>query len=432
MNSARVTNIKKAFGMPSADSAHQYVFRTGEYGTFYQYWWRDPAGNYYRYTNAAETSPDFDAFMGAPLLDPSQPLPEKNPEFFTAEGYKRHMAVPQGVEPSRNPAYNQNDGRSIWFEVFQKSGQTKYIYLDADVKENLDLYVQNQLRVVDASLANYRAYATSLFTGKHPKDKLTGAVMLLCDQGFYEPEELTQATVGDVEFIDQAVMLLGRKFVCDLRFLDFMTSLVAGRMPTDPLFVYQTVHGLVPMGPNYLNSVFYTTRVSPKFLLCWNASHLFSRIVNRMAFQKVPAEEVEEAAFDELARTLSTRDDVRYLVDFKVRVALLRSYANQVPGSNEPTVTKSLTRLMVDDFGIAVLRSDLTSLRQDEQEFSTWLQLEPMHDLSPAEEQQVQEELQAQQQEPAAEESAPAAPETPASPEDTKEPPPTSDTEAPE
>jgi hypothetical protein len=383
--------------------------------------------------------------MGAPLLDPEQPLLGKNPEFFTAEGYKRHMAVPQGAKPTRNPTYNQNDGRNIWFEVFTKKTPT-YIYLDADLKENLDLYVQGQLRVVDASLPKYRAYATDLFAGKHPKDRLTGAIMILCDQGFYTPEELTQATVGDVEFIDQAVMLLGRKFVCDLHFLDFMTSLVAGRPPVDPLFVYQTVHGTKPVGINYINSVFYSTKVSPKFLLCWNASHLFSRIVNRMAFQQLPAEDVEAAAFDELARTLCTRDDVHYLVDFKVRVALLRNYAEQVSGSNEPTVTKSLTRLLADDFGIAVIRADLTSMRQDEQEFSDWLQAEPMHDISPAEEQQVTQALQAQASEqseqkpeagapPASPEDAEQKPEAgapPASPEDAEEPAPTPDEEAPE
>ncbi|NJL53715.1 hypothetical protein HC928_00320 [bacterium] len=153
------------------------------------------------------------------------------------------------------------------------------------------------------------------------------------------------------------------------------------------------MHGKQPVGKNYLYAVFASLRTSPKFLIYWNASHMFSRIVNRMAFQQVPIEEVETQAFEELARTLSTREDVKYLVDYKLRATLLRSYESGA-------VAKSLTRLSTDDFGIAVIRADLTSMREDETEFSQWLQGTPMHDTSPAQEQQIAEELQEVQQPP--------------------------------
>lgn len=375
--------------MPDTDSSHQYIYKSGEYGSMSQYWYRDAQGNYYRYTNAPVDSPDFDPFFGLPLMDPEQPVPEKNPEFFTAEGFKRSMAAPQGVEPTRNPAYNQKDPANLWFEAIQQGGQAAYIYLDADVRENIDLYVQYQLRVVDSGLPKMRQYATELFAGSHTKDRLTGALLMLVDQGYYDVEELVQATVGDVQFIDQAVMLLGRKFVCDLSFFDFMTSLVAQRSPQEPLFMFDTQQGKTPIGMNYLYAVFASVRTSPKFLLQWNASHLYSRIVNRMSFQQIPMEQVEAEAFDELARALTTRDDVRHLVDYKVRVALMRNYSSGV--------MKGLMHLTTDDFGVAVVRSDLTSLREDEKEFSEWLHAEPMHDTSPAEEQAVQGELDAQQ-----------------------------------
>lgn len=402
--------------MPSTDSAHQYIYKSGEYGSMLQYWYRDPQGNYYRYTNAPVDSPDFDPFLGLPLMDPEQPLPEKNPEFFTPEGFKRAMAVPQGATSVRNPTYNQNDAANLWFEVVQQGSKPTYIYLDADVRENIDLYVQNQLRVVDASLPKMRQYATELFAGTHIKDRLTGAILMLVDQGYYDVEELVSATVGDVQFVDQSVILLGRKFICDLNFFDFMTSLVSMRSPQEPLFMFDTLHGKSPVGVNYIYSVFASIRTAPKFLLQWNASHLYSRIVNRMSFQQIPAEQVETEAFDELARALTTRDDVRYLVDFKVRVSLMRNYSSGV--------MKGLMHLTTDDFGVAVIRSDLTSLREDEKEFSEWLHAEPMHDTSPAEEQVVQSELEAQQAEsqqvqerPEGEGQSPEdAPEPPATP----------------
>ena len=416
-----LSDIKKAFGMPSVDTQHQYIFKSGEYGTMYQYWYRDTQGNYYRYTNAPTDHPDYDPLIGLPLMDPEQPLPEKNPEFFSPEGFKLSMAVPQGVEPFRNAAYNQNDPANLWFEAIQDK-QTQYIYLDADVKENLDLYVQHQIRVVDASLPKMRHYATQLFAGQHIKDRITGAILMLVDQGYYEVEELVNATVGDVQFVDQAVVLLGRKFVCDLNFYDFLTSLVAQRSPQEPLFVLDTIHGKQPLGKNYLYSVFASVRTSPKFLLCWNASHLYSRIVNRMSFQQIPAEDVETEAFDELARTLTTRDDVRHLVDFKVRVALMRNY--------NTGVMKGLIHLTSDDFGIAVIRSDLTSLRQDEKEFSDWLHAEPMHDTSPAEDVQVDEILGQQQAQANQVQERPESAEG-GSPEDKPESTPTPDDEVP-
>ena len=63
-------------------------------------------------------------------------------------------------------------------------------------------------------------YATELFQGQHPKDRVTGALLFLVDQGYYSPEELVGATVGDLEFIDQTVRLLGRRLVCDIAFPD--------------------------------------------------------------------------------------------------------------------------------------------------------------------------------------------------------------------
>lgn len=413
--------------MPSTDSAHQYLFKSGEYGPMYQYWYRDPQGNYYRYTNAPVDNPDYDPLVGLPLMDPEQPLPEKNPEFFTPEGYKRSLAVPQGVEPIRNPAYNQNDAANLWFETIQQGNKPAYVYLDADVKENVDLYVQHQLRVVDAALGKMRQYATQLFNGSHTKDRLTGALMMLCDQGYFEPEELCNATVGDVQFIDQTVTMLGRKFVCDLNFYDFMTSLVAQRSPQEPLFIFDTIHGKKPVGLNYLYSVFASVRTSPKFLLCWNASHMYSRIVNRMSFQQIPETEVENAAFSELSRTLTTRDDTRYLVDFKVRVSLLRNYS--------AGMMKGLSHLSSDDFGVAVIRSDLTSLREDEKEFSDWLHSEPLHDTSPAEEAAVEAELEQQAAETQEVQARPEAGpgEGPGQgPSEGDDAPPTPDTEVPE
>ena len=379
-------DLNKAVGLPeSIDPTHTYVFRSGAYG-LYQFWYKDMAGNYWRYTNAPEDSEDYDPRFGEALISPDQPMPHTSPQFFTEEGFKRHVAVPEGMKAERNEAYNPVDSANLWFEAYSNDdGLSRYVYLDADVKENLDLWVQHQLRVVDAGLTGYRKYAVALFQGDHPKDRITGALLILADQAYYRIEDLLNATVSELEFTDNTVKLLGRKFVCDVDMLDFLTSLKGERDDNDPLFYLDTVHGREALGNSYMYAVFFSLRVSSNFLMYWHATHLFSRIVNRLALSKIPAEELETKAFDELGRALSTDEDVSYLVDYKVKETLFNNYSEGVE--------KSFTYAEQDDYGIPVVLSDLEERRPDEMEFSKWLHAEPMHQITPEEEAAIEESL---------------------------------------
>jgi hypothetical protein len=416
-----VEEVKKAVGLPETiDPNHEYVYKSGEYG-LYSYWYKDMMGNYWKYTNAPKEHKDYDKYGGEALMDPQQPMPHTAPEYFTPSGSKRHMAVPDGMETAENPSYDPTDAKNIWFEMFtNKDGENRYVYLDSDIKENLDLWVQHQLRVVDVGILNLRQYANSLFNGKHPKDRITGAILILLDQGLFTAEELVEAQVGDVEFVDQTVSLLGRKFVPDIPFYDFITSLTLEREDEDPLFEYDTVHGRQPPGLRYIYSVCASVFVSPHFLLYWHASHMFSRILNRLAIQRVPAKEAEGRAYAELANILTTEADVVHLVDVRVKDLLLDNYEANLegdledaapPGMSEeqPTpevepppsdegaaapegeVAKSLARAQDDKFGVLTIFSDLAEQRGDEAQFSAWLHAEPLHEVTPEEQLMIDE-----------------------------------------
>ncbi len=361
------------------DPDHEYVFKTGEYG-IYDYWYRDRRGNYWRYTNAPEVHEEFDPKAGIPLLDKDQPMPHTTPQFFTATDRRRHSAIPQGSPTEVNPAYNPLDPKNTWYETYQgPDGGQRFIYLDSDVRENLDLWVQYQLRVTDAGISRYRQYAGNLFNKAHPKDKILGGMLMLVDQGLYDLEDLADALVEDLTFIDETVKLLGRKFICDPPFYDFMTSLAAGREPTDPLFVVDTVHGRRSFGYHYLYSVFKYLRVSPHYILYWRASQMFARIMTRLTLTIEPdPEEIEGLAMSELQRIFGTRDNIKHMVDHKVREQLLSNYGVDLQ--------KALARQEADDYGVVTVWSDLIQRRGDEMSFSTWLHAEPMHDISPEEE----------------------------------------------
>lgn len=370
-----VEHITKAvYGMPTADPTHQYAFRSAEFGSFYQYWFKDLAGNYYRYTNAPQDSPDYNPILGTAVMDPAQPLPEVNPNFFTASGLKRFNAVPVGMEPEQNPLYDPPNLAESWFEkVTQEDGSEVFIYLDADVKENPLLYTQAQLRVVNANIIQFREKAVKLFSGDHLRDKLTGVALFLLDQGMFSPRELASLLVSDVSFVDQTLVINGRLFVPDETLYDLFTSLVLGRDPSEPLLVHSTKFGDMPLGEVYLNSVCYALHVSPKHLFAWHCSNLYYRIFARIGFSQLPVIEAEASVGEEIRSLLQAQTNPLSYVDFRLRRTVTSNYGNMISKATvEQTGEESL--------GALIIRSDLEDLRTSEQSLSSWLKKTPLHD----------------------------------------------------
>lgn len=362
------------------DPEHVYVYRSGFYG-IYDFWYIDNFHNYWKYTNAPEDHPDYEPALGV-AVKADQPMPEDNPQFYTADGRKRHLAVPPDVMPEENPEYNPIDPANIWVEVYEREGDRRYIYLDSDIRENLDLWVQYQMRVTDSNIAKYRSFAVEKFESDYPKDRVVGAILMLMDQGLFELESLLSATVSDCQFIDQSVKLLGRKFVCDPPFLDFMTSLVAAREPEAPLFLIESYLGEGKVGLKHMASILNYLRVSPPYLLAWHASQMYSRIVSRLAHNDIHPAEIEAEAFSELRRAFSTQKDLQHLVDIRLRQHLMNNYEEMFGKSIVP-ITDS------DSFSTLLVFSDLRGRKQDELEFSTWLHAQPMHEITPEEQDEV-------------------------------------------
>jgi hypothetical protein len=268
--------------------------------------------------------------------------------------------------------------------MYDREGEVRYVYLDSDVRENVDLWVQYQLRITDANIPNLRTFALDKFASEQPRDKVVGAIIMLMDQGLYELEELLNAAVSDLEVIDNTVKLLGRKFICDPDFLDFLTSLGGLRESSSPLFVVSSVQGEGKLGTKHLASIFKFLKVSPAYLLSWHASHIYSRAVNRRAFEDTPEEEVDGLALSEVKRAFGTLKDMQYLIDSKLRSVLMEAYKGPVTKSIVPRVDS-------DEFSTLTVFSDLQGRRAEEIEFSTWLHAQPMHDISPEEQALVEE-----------------------------------------
>lgn len=400
--------ITKSFSLPETiDPNHTYVYRSG-FGGLYRYWYIDQGGNYWEYTNAPEDSPDFESTIGPAILVDDQVTPTTAPQYYASNGKKLHAAVPDGVEIQYNSDYNPHDAEEVWYGIYTdpETGAPMIVYLDADIRENPELIVQYGVRLADSGITQYRSYSNFLYTSANLKDKVVGAFLMLVDQGMYSPNELTRATVGDVEFIDSTIKLLGRKFVCDTDFYDFMTSVVAGRDDTEPLFKVSTHLGEEPIGDGYASSLFYSMRMDPNNMLVWSANCAFVRIVHRLLLQRVPPDLLEDRAYAELSQTFSTVDDLRYMVLDGLHTRLIDNYEAAMeeavmaqaaaedaveqqegadpdvdPGAGED-VEKSLTVVDTDSFGVATITTSLKGMRDFERNFSQWLHYEPMHQVS--------------------------------------------------
>ena len=88
-------------------------------------------------------------------------------------------------------------------------------------------------------------------------------------------------------------------------------------------------------------------------------------------------------ALSEVKRVFGTQKDLQYLVDSKLRSVLLTNY--------KEAVTKSIVpRVDADGYSTRTVFSDLLGRHADELEFSTWLHAQPMHDISPEEQEEVE------------------------------------------
>lgn len=401
--------VTKSFSLPETiDPNHTYVYRSG-FGGLYRYWYVDQGGNYWEYTNAPEDSPEFESSLGPAILVAEQATPTTAPQFYAKNGKKLHAGVPQGVEIQYNGSYNPHDPEEVWYGVYDdpETGAPMIVYLDADIRENPELMVQYGVRLADSGITQYRSYANYLYTSANLKDKVVGAFLMLVDQGMYSPKELTRATVGDVVFIDSTVKLLGRKFVCDTDFYDFITSIVAGRDDTDVLFKVDTHLGEEPLGDGYVSSLFYSMRMEPDNMLVWAANCAFVRIVHRLLLQQTPADIIEERAYEELSQTFSTVDDLRYMILSGLHTRLIDNYElameeavaaqgslddeeaveaideqQEAPQEGVEDVVKSIAAVDTDSFGVATVTTSLKGMRDFENNFSQWLHYEPMHQVS--------------------------------------------------
>jgi len=367
--------------------------------------YKDNFGNYYKYTNAPKEDPNYDPYAGDAIMLEDQPTMSNSPEYYDPKSMARlTMAIPQDAQDViENEAYDELEPARIWFKSYTSAaGDSRFVYKETDVIENFDLWAAHTLRLTDSMITPLRRFSVNLFRQENIKDRVMAAILMLADQGMFEPSELVKLTVGDIEFIDKTVKIMGRKFVPDPDFLDFFSSVTSGRKPDESLFVLKTAYGERPIGVRHIYSVLKFLKLNSHALVSWHLSQAYTRIMSRLLANKMSFEDAEAKAFMELSGVLSSVSDVSVWVSGIVRTTVEGNYKlaeearkdqesaqkkafggaqeEREPAPTEEPVEKSITASMSDDFGALPLFSGLSYKVPDEISFSSWLHSVPLHD----------------------------------------------------
>lgn len=368
------------------DPNHTYMFKSDEFGLF-SYWYKDRAGNYWRYSNAPEGTLDYDPLNGPPILDASQVMPSTAPEFYSPEGMKLNQAVPDDQELLMNEAYDAYSRTDCWVGAFfdKKTESIKYVYSDTDVKETPFLLAQQLIRTTDARIKPFRTAVADMLESTDPRDKVIGIALLLCDQGMFLPEQVCNLTAGDVVFLDTSVQIGGRKFVFDENVGAVLKSMAMNSSPEDPLFQTFTAMGPLALGTGLLGAYFTYLKMSPNGLILWHATSLYSKLFNVYSQSGLPFIDLDLQTLERVRLAMGAADSVEGWILPQIREYLEQAYQSQM--------VKGLTAAAQDPFGVPVLRSDLRSYNGDEQEFSMWLRRAPMHYVDPTKARMIEQQL---------------------------------------
>lgn len=368
------------------DPNHTYMFKSDEFCLF-SYWYKDRAGNYWRYTNAPENTSDYDPLNGPPILDPTQVMPATAPEFYTEGGVKLNQAVPDDVDMLPNDGYDAYARNACWVGAYfdAKTESIRYVYADTDTKENPFLLVQQLIRTTASRLKPFRTTVADLLESIDVKDRVIGAALMLCDQGFFSPEQVCSLVASDVVVLDNSLTIAGRKFVVDEAVGNLIRSLSMSSQPSDPLFQTSTSMGPVALGTGVLGAYFSYLKMSPNGLLLWHVSNLYSKLFNMYANLGLPYLDLDLQTLERVRLAVGSDDDIEGWVLPQIREFLAQAYG--------ATTAKGLSVSMQDEYGVPVLRSDFRSLNGDELEFSMWLRTQPMHYPDPAQAALVEQTL---------------------------------------
>jgi len=384
----------------NVDPTHEYDHREGDDDNP-RFYYKDQSGNLLRYTNAPTGDPDRADFYGDAKLHQSEPLYDKNPEYFTPDG--RKLTRCPDCDPSQvewNSKYNRYDPKNLWVGRWRdpNTGEFRFTYVHADIRQLPKLAINQQNALVDSRLPGLRTYYSDLFNKSDKlKDQMTAVALALLDQGKVRAVELAALTPDQVVIDGSLVSLGSRKVYVDAKMLTAFVVMKNTTPSSMPLFsvASQGREKIDPnvrrmMGPHYLSRVLDMQGVSLLGLQTYHASGTFAREVERLL-------SYYHASWDQAVNQALMTVALEWGHDFSTEPDPLRVLQLVQEVLVDPVVVQVLqqnakARGVIGSAGAAELPAptipvpyvtiDLTDRTADEAEFSQWIHGISLHDYA--------------------------------------------------
>lgn len=400
-------SMKKAIAMAKALAAVEFeenlekanfTYSHKEGNDMYpKYMYKDEYGNYSSRANAPKGHSDYDSAFGDAEDDDFGP--ETAPQFFTPDGRKMSRAPYTDADVQWNPNYHRNDQQNLWAArwVNPVTGEHEYAYIDSDLRDNSQYKINRQNALTDNRLPHFRQYVAALFKSVHQKDKTVAVILALLDQGRFRVRELMALRVGDVQ-MNREVLTIGRRKVHgDPNLVQHLGTLTSNRHPMEPLFAVAPVgvngdmdHAKMRrIGPHFVVNLLEEVGVSAESLQTYHASQTYSMEMQRIfGSHNVGYGAAHHFALLEVASEMGHNLD--NVEDFESAIYAIEQAAI------DPVVVQAIKvtceKMGIGASGEQMLRRPvfdsiphvsmvLTGRTPDEEEFSRWLRMVPLHNF---------------------------------------------------
>ena len=371
-----------------------------------QYMYKDETGNYSKRGNAPKGHTDYDgSFEDAEEDQMSQ---ETAPQFYTHDGRKLSRAPYTGADIQWNSNYHKNDPQNLWAArwVNPISGEHEFSYIDSDLRDQKQYRIHRENSMTDSRLPNFRQYVSALFNSVHQKDKTVAIILALLDQGRFRVKDLMALRVRDVALSREVMSLGGRKVHAGPNLAQHLGTLTGNRHPDEPLFATAPVSvdgemdytKMRRFGPHFVVNLLQELGVSAESLQTYHASQSYSMSIQRIfgshdvTYDAAHHFSMLEVA-SEMGHNLDKVEDYgtaleaieQSAVDPIVVQAIKQTCESMGVGANGAPMLKRPVHSAVPHVSMVI-----TGRTPDEEEFSRWLRVVPIHNY-PSQEESVED-----------------------------------------